>query len=101
MAEAEASWFIPPSAGTRGRFLNPCAGEVEIASLLGRLLNCEIWGSELFPYRAETAATHMDKCHSAAWDNCSLTDELVTLLWLNPPSMTIDTATRSGLSCLF
>lgn len=27
----------------------------------------------------------MDKCHSAARENCSLTDESVTLLWLNPP----------------
>jgi hypothetical protein len=40
MAEATASWFIPPSAGTRGRLLDPCAGEGEIASLLGKLLNC-------------------------------------------------------------
>jgi hypothetical protein len=27
----------------------------------------------------------MDKCHSAAWESCSLTDESVTLLWCNPP----------------
>jgi hypothetical protein len=85
MAEATASWFIPLSAGTRGRLLDPCAGEGEIASLLGRLLNCETWGCELFPYRAEKAAARMDKCHSAAWESCSLTDESVKLLWLNPP----------------
>jgi hypothetical protein len=85
MAEATASWFIPLPAGTRGRMLDPCAGKGEIASLLGKLLNCETWGCELFPYRAEKATARMDKCHSAAWESCSLTDESVTLLWLNPP----------------
>jgi len=39
MAEATASWFIPLPAGTRGRLLDPCAGEGEIANLLGRMLN--------------------------------------------------------------
>ena len=52
MAEATASWFIPLPAGTRVRLLDPCAGEVEIASLLGKLLNCETWGCELFPHCA-------------------------------------------------
>jgi hypothetical protein len=85
MAEATASWFIPLQAGTRGRLLDPCAGKGEIANLLGRLLNCETWGCELFPYRGEKAAARMDRCHSAAWESCSLTDESVTLLWLNPP----------------
>jgi hypothetical protein len=85
MAEATTSWFIPLPAGTRGRLLDPCSGEGEIASLLGKLLNCETWGCELFPYRAEKAAGRMDKCHSAAWESCSLTDESITLLWLNPP----------------
>jgi hypothetical protein len=89
MAEAckrsDASWFSPPPAGICGRLFDPCAGEGEIASLLGKLLNCETWGCELFPYRAEKAAACMDKCHSAAWESCSLTDESVTLLWLNAP----------------
>ena len=89
MAEAYkrsgASWFIPLPAGTRGRLLDPCCGEGEIAAALGRLLTCETWGSELFPYRAEKAAARMNKCHSAAWERCSLTDESVTLLWLNAP----------------
>ena len=66
MAEATASWFIPLSAGIRGRLLDPCAGEGEIASLLGKLLDCETWGGELFPYRAENAAARMDMCQSAA-----------------------------------
>jgi len=85
MAEATASWFIPLPAGTRGRLLDPCAGEGEIANLFGKLLNCETWGCELFPYRAEIAASRMDKCHSTTWESCSLTDESVRLLWLNPP----------------
>ncbi len=49
MAEATASWFIPLPAGTRGRLLDPWADEGEIASLLGKLLNCESWGCELCP----------------------------------------------------
>jgi hypothetical protein len=85
MAEATASWFIPPPNDAHGRILDPCAGEGEIAATLGKMLNCETWGCELFPYRAEKAAVRMDKCHNAAWENCSLTDESVTLLWLNPP----------------
>ena len=39
----------------------------------------------MFPYRAEKAAARMDKCYSAAWESCCLTDEAVTMLWLNPP----------------
>jgi hypothetical protein len=27
----------------------------------------------------------MDKCHNAHWESGFLTDESVTLLWLNPP----------------
>ncbi len=66
MAEATASWFFLSLAGTRSRILDPCAGEGEIVNLLGKLLNCETWGCEVFPYRAEKAAASMDKCHSAA-----------------------------------
>src|SRR3990170_3643511 len=78
---ATVSWFIPLPVGTRGRLLDPCAGEGEIASLLGRLHNCETlrseprgeaWGCELFPYRAEKVAARIDKCHIAVWDRCSL-----------------------------
>ena len=85
MAEATAYWFIPPPNGARGRILDPCAGEGKIAAILVELLNCKTWGCELFPHRAEKAATRMDKCHSTAWESCSLTDESVTLLWLNAP----------------
>lgn len=65
MAEAckrsDASGFIPLPAGTRGRLFDPCCGEGEIASILGKLLNCETWGCELFPYRAEKANAGVGK----------------------------------------
>jgi len=89
MAEVTASWFTPLPAGICGRLFDPCAGEGEIASLLGKLLNCETWGCELFPYRAEKAASRMNKCHNAARESCSLTDESVTLLWCDPPDDTV------------
>jgi hypothetical protein len=38
MAEATASWFIPLPKGVRGRILDPCSGEGEIAATLDRLL---------------------------------------------------------------
>ena len=42
-----------------------------------------------FPYCAERAAACVDNIHRAVWESCSLTDELVTLLWLNPlPTIT-------------
>jgi hypothetical protein len=84
MAVDTASWFIPLPAGTQGRLLDSCAGEGEIADLLGVLLNCETWGCELFPYRAEKAAARMEKCHSAAWESCWLTDVWIILLWCIP-----------------
>ena len=85
MAEATASWLTPAAPETHGRLLDPCAGEGEIAAQMGRLLNCETWGCELFPYRSEKAAAILDKCYGAAWESCHLTDESVTVLWLNPP----------------
>ncbi len=85
LAEATASFLTPTPAGTRGRLLDPCAGEGEIATRMGALLNCETWGAELFSARAEKAAARLDKCYAAAWQACALTDESVTVLWLNPP----------------
>lgn len=43
-----ASWFNPFQAITRGRLLNPCAGDDDIASLPGKPLACETWGCVLF-----------------------------------------------------
>jgi hypothetical protein len=62
LAVATDSWFTPPLTGTRRRILDPCAGEGEIASIQGRLLNCETWVCEVFPYRVEKAAARLDKC---------------------------------------
>jgi hypothetical protein len=59
---ALSSWFTSPPAGILGLLLDHCAGEGEIANLLGKLLNSEnlraepqgeAWDCELFPYRAE------------------------------------------------
>jgi hypothetical protein len=54
----------------------------------GQKINIEKGG--FYPYpnhmaEAVNGASRTDKCHSAAWESCSLTDESVTLLWLNPP----------------
>jgi hypothetical protein len=68
MAEAckrsGAFWFIPTVNSAHGRILDPCAGEGEIASLSGNLLNFEARGCELFPYRAVKAAARMDRVHA-------------------------------------
>jgi hypothetical protein len=58
------------------------------------LLNCETWGRELFPYRAEKATARMDRCHSAAWERYSLTGASITTLGCNPPYD--DTSFNSG-----
>ncbi|NPV86297.1 MAG: hypothetical protein HPY45_09855 [Anaerolineae bacterium] len=76
--------FIQP-AEVRARLLDPCAGEGEAASLLGQALNCETWGVELSHIRAEKAAQALDKVHQAAWQAVYLSDESISLLFLNPP----------------
>lgn len=69
----------------RGRLFDPCAGEGRAAASLGRALNCETWGVELSPERADLAALAMDKVYQAPWQACYLSDESVTWLYLNPP----------------
>ena len=69
----------------RGRLLDPCAGEGTAAGALGRAFNCETWGAELSPERAAKAAIVMDKVYNAAWQACHLSDETLTVLFLNPP----------------
>lgn len=76
---------IAPSENSKGRLLDPCAGEGIAASFLGKALNCETWGAELSPARAAIAVTVMDKLYTTAWQSCNLTDEAVSLLFLNPP----------------
>ena len=77
------TYLKPPK--TKGRLFDPCAGEGKAASALGKALNCETWGVELSPDRAEKAQSVMDKVHQAPWQACILTDESVSWLYLNPP----------------
>ena len=77
--------YIRPAEEGKGRLLDPCAGEGIAARALGQALNCETWGTELSPVRAELAAKVMDKVYPTAWQACQMTDESITLLFLNPP----------------
>lgn len=68
-----------------GRLLDPCAGEGTAASILAKTLNCQSWGAELSPSRAALASEKMDRLFNAPWQSCHLTNESITLLFLNPP----------------
>jgi hypothetical protein len=76
--------YLKPSI-EKGRLFDPCAGEGKAASALGNALNCETWGVELSPERAEKAQIVMDKVYQAPWQACVLSDESVSWLYLNPP----------------
>jgi hypothetical protein len=76
--------YLKPSI-EKGRLFDPCAGEGKAASVLGKALNCETWGVELSPDRAEKAQNVMDKVYQAPWLACTLSDESVSWLYLNPP----------------
>lgn len=73
------------AAPGRGRLLDPCAGEGLVGQALGKLLNCTTWGAELFPQRAEIAATRFDLLHPCAFQDTHLTNQSISFLWLNPP----------------
>lgn len=83
--ELIAAWLVPASQEQPGRLLDPCAGKGEAAAFLGKALNCQTWGAELSPVRAKEAAQVMDVVHATAWQSCRLTDESITVLFLNPP----------------
>ena len=83
VVELIRTYLKPPVE--RGRLFDPCAGEGRAAASLGRALNCETWGVELSPERADLAAQVMDKIYQAPWQACYLSDESVTWLYLNPP----------------
>jgi hypothetical protein len=89
--EALKTWFAPANDG---RLLDPCAGEGSAAGLLAKALNCTSWGVELSPARAQVAEKNMDRFLCAAWQTCTLTNESITLLFLNPHT----TTTGSGIS---
>jgi hypothetical protein len=80
-----ATYFFPSDDDERGRLLDPCAGKGAAAALLGRLLDCQTWGAELSPVRAEEAAKVMDRLLPVAWETASLTNESISVLFLNPP----------------
>jgi len=77
--------YIQPAEAGQSRLLDPCCGEGRAASILGAALNCQTWGAELSYTRAAQAAAVMDKVHEAAWEACTLAEESVNLLFLNPP----------------
>jgi hypothetical protein len=83
IVEIICSYLKPPAE--KGRLFDPCAGEGKAASALGIALNCETWGVELSPERAEKAQNVMDKVYQAPWQACVLSDESVSWLYLNPP----------------
>ena len=60
------------------RFLDPCAGKGNAGSALGNALNCETWGVELSPERAEKAQNVMEKVYQVPWQACFLSDESIT-----------------------
>jgi len=82
VAELLKTYFKPADSG---RLLDPCAGEGTAASILAKALNCQSWGAELSPARAALAAEKMDRLFNTPWSSCHLTNESITLLFLNPP----------------
>ena len=82
VVELLKTYFKPAESG---RLLDPCAGEGTAASILAKALNCQSWGAELSPARAALASEKMDRLFNAPWGSCHLTNESITLLFLNPP----------------
>ena len=83
VVEIIQTYMKPPR--NKGRLFDPCAGEGRAAATLGKALNCETWGVELSPDRAEKAQQVMDKVYQAPWQACFLSDESISWLYLNPP----------------
>lgn len=82
VAELLTTFFKPAETG---RLLDPCAGGGTASSTLAKALNCQSWGAELSPVRAALATEKMDRLFNAPWQSCHLTNESITLLFLNPP----------------
>jgi len=82
VVESLRTWFAPSDDG---RLFDPCAGEGTAAGILAKALKCTSWGVELSPGRAQVAERNMDRILCAAWQTCTLTNESITLLFLNPP----------------
>ncbi len=71
--------------GKAARLLDPCAGEGRAASALGNALGCETWGVELSHTRAAQAEAVLDRLLNCAWQSVTMSEESVSLLFLNPP----------------
>ena len=82
VVEIIQTYLKPPVE--KGRLFDPCAGEGRAAAALGQALNCETWGVELSPDRAEKAQQVMDKVYQAPWQACFLSDESISWLYLEP-----------------
>jgi SAM-dependent methyltransferase len=78
-----AKWLVAPS-GQPWRLLDPCCGKGEAAALAELVGGeCESWGVEISPARAEEAAQRLTRVHNTAWQGVRAYD--VSLLYLNPP----------------
>ncbi len=80
------SQWLEPAGEETWRLLDPCCGKGEaarLADLVGG--DCESWGVELSPRRAEEAAQVMDRVFNAGWRQTRVDDRSVSLLWCNPP----------------
>ena len=80
--DALKTWIAPANDG---RLLDPCCGEGSAAGVMARAMSCTSWGVELSPARSQVAEKQMDRVLCAAWQTCTLTNESITLLFLNPP----------------
>ncbi|RLC80227.1 MAG: hypothetical protein DRJ03_22075, partial [Chloroflexi bacterium] len=84
--ELVSDWLVLDGEEQKWRLLDPCCGKGEaaqLADLVGG--DCETWGVELSPKRAEEAAQVMDQVYNTGWRQTRVDRESVSLLWLNPP----------------
>ncbi|MEA3342289.1 MAG: DUF6094 domain-containing protein, partial [Chloroflexota bacterium] len=85
--ELVSGWLTSPDGDEqKWRLLDPCCGKGEaaqLADLVGG--DCETWGVELSPQRAEEASRMMTKVYNTGWRQTRVNRESVSLLWLNPP----------------
>ena len=80
-------WLQAPAGEQPWRLLDPCCGAGEAAAQLAQAVggDCETWGVELSPHRAEAATQVLDRVYDTAWQGVRVTKGTVSVLWLNPP----------------
>ncbi len=86
--DAIAHWVSRPEG--RWRLLDPCCGKGEAARklfdhLCGESSDGEVWGVELSPDRARQAAQVLNRVHNASWRSVRVTNDAISILFLNPP----------------